>query len=182
MKKSHSVIISEAYKDWSPPAYATKTINRLLNGIPKDRLAGLKSVVITNSASLSHDRRKGKTKARGRKVSTVQCRGFYYEKWQGQPAWIKLLLDNMLEPWPAWTLYIPFLRDLVFSDTLFHELGHHIHKTQAPQHKEREDVADDWQKKLSRHYFRRRYWYLRPLCFVLGLLLKPLSRKMERKK
>ena len=182
MKESHGVIIREAYKDWSPPVRAAQTVDRLLNGIPRKRLADLKTIVLTNSANLPHDERKGKTKARGRKVPMVRCGGFYHEKWKDQPAWVQLLLDNILEPWPKWTLRVPFLRDLAFSEPLFHELGHHIHKTQVPQHKEREDVADIWRKKLSRYYFRRHYWYLMPLLFVLRLLLKPLYWMMERKK
>ena len=181
MKESHGVIIREAYKDYTPPVRAQQTVDRLLNGIPQKRLAGLKTVVLTNSSNLSHGERKGKTKARGRKVPMARCGGFYHEKWQGKPAWIQLLLDITLEPWPKWTLRIPFLRDLALSNPLFHELGHHIHKTQSPQHKEREDVAEDWRKKLSRHYFRRHYWYLMPFFFVLRLVLKPIYWIMKKR-
>jgi hypothetical protein len=182
MKKVHSVIIREAYKNWSPPVHAARAVDRLLNGIPKKRLSGLESVVITNSANLSHGERKGKMKSRGRKVRMVRCGGFYYEKWKGEPAWIQLLLDNMLEQWPTWMLRVPFFRDLAFSKTLFHELGHHIHATQAPQHKEPEDVAEDWRDKLTGYYFRRQYWYLAPLFFTLWLLLKPLYWMTKKRK
>ena len=181
MTKSHGVVIREVYKDYSPPARASRAVDRLLNGIPKKRLAGLKTVVITNSAGLSHDQRKGKTKARGRKVPVARCGGFYHEKWRGEPAWIQLLLDNILEGVPKRMLRIPLLRDVPLTEALFHELGHHIHKTQAPQHKEPEDVADDWKKRLSRQYLRRRYWYLMPLFFVLRFVLKPVGRMMTKR-
>jgi hypothetical protein len=48
---------------------------------------------------------------------------------------------------------------MVLGEVLFHEIGHHIHYTQAPEFREREDVAEDWKKRLSKIYFRKRYWY-----------------------
>lgn len=185
MKKSHGVIIREAYKDYSPPIRTQRTVDLLLNGIPKKRLNGLHTIVITNSANLSHDTRRGKIKSQGRKVHIVHSNGFYYGKRLGDPAWIQLLLDNILEPWPKCVLRIPFMRDLAVSDTLFHELGHHIHTTQEPQHKEPEGVADTWRKRLQGYYFRRRYWYLMPLFAVLWVILRPIYwiiKKHKKKK
>ncbi|MBN2560093.1 MAG: hypothetical protein JXQ75_04110 [Phycisphaerae bacterium] len=182
MRESHGVIIREVYKDYTPPVRARQTVDGLLNGIPKRHLAGLNTVVVTHSANLPRRERREKTKARGKKVPIVRCGGLYHGKWHGEPAWIQLLLDNIFESWPKWMLRIPFLQDMILSDTLFHELGHHIHSTQAPQHKEREDVAEDWNTKLSRHYFRKHYWYLTPLFLALRLVLKPIYWRMKRQK
>ena len=70
------------------------------------------------------------------------------------------------------------------GDVLYHEVGHHIHKSSEPEYREREDVADFWRKKLIGIYFRKQYWYLRPLTIVLKPLvtvLQGLSRKMQEK-
>lgn len=71
---------------------------------------------------------------------------------------------------------MPFLRDLFFAPTLFHEIGHHIHKTARPEFREREDVAEDWEGKLSRRYFWRRYWYLMPIIYPVALAVKLVNR------
>ncbi len=98
------------------------------------------------------------------------CSGWYIEKWNNQPAHIELLIDNIFFDYPAWVLKIGFISDVVLSQTFFHELGHHIHKTLAPEHSEREDVADKWKKRLSRNYSWKRYWYL----MILIMPFKPL--------
>jgi len=54
------------------------------------------------------------------------------------------------------------------GDTLYHEIGHHIHYTVRPEHREREDIADEWANKLNKKFVRRRYWYIYPLLFLLG--------------
>src|SRR5262249_23134580 len=54
-------------------------------------------------------------------------------------------------------------QDFAFGSPLFHEIGHHVHRTQAPEFRDREDVADRWRDRLLIPYFRRRYWYLVPL-------------------
>jgi len=174
IKDSHGVTICEAYKDYTPPAHIDRTVERLLGGVPPKYLAGLATVVLTNSGKLSHDQRKGKTKSRGRKVPMVECRGFYYHELQGEPAWIKLLLDNIFKAWPRWLVRIHFFRSLAIAQTLYHELGHHIHRTQVPMHKEPEKVAEDWGIWLSRYYIRKHYWYLVPMFFVLSFLLRPV--------
>ena len=68
-----------------------------------------------------------------------------------------------------------------FSEVLFHEIGHHIHKTQAPEFKEREDVAESWEKRLCKIYFRKRYWYLTPIAYVLYPLFW-LKKKLDSRK
>jgi len=172
MKQHHNITIREAYKDYTPPVPAAEIVDRLLSGLPPKRLIGLKTVVLTNAAGLSHDERRAKTWSRKRKVRIRECRGLYHQEWKNEPAWIELFVDSILQIWPRATLRIPLLRDLAFSDVLFHELGHHIHKTQAPEYKEREDVAEDWERRLDRYYYRRKYWYLAPLFLVLWVIVR----------
>ena len=177
-----AVAIKEAYKDYVPPLAVHKVITRLISGISQRYLIGLKTIVLTNAKGLSHDRRRAKTWARKRKVSIIESFGLYHEKWQGEPAWIEIFVDNVLQYWPSSLSLTPFFRDFVFADVFFHELGHHIHKTQMPQHKEREDVADKGRSLLMRQYLRRKYWYLMPVLLPLYFVAKPLYRFLMRRK
>ncbi len=66
----------------------------------------------------------------------------------------------------------PLLRYMVPSDTLYHEIGHHIHTVHKPIHEEREDVAVEWSRKLWSHFLRKRYWYLMPILYPLAKLFR----------
>ncbi len=61
---------------------------------------------------------------------------------------------------------IPFFKNTVLANVLYHELGHHIHYTLRPEHRERENVADEWASRLGAHFVRKKYWYLRPLIYL----------------
>ena len=182
MNEKHSIIIREAYQDYQPPFDVAATVNRLLNGVPQKRLAGLKTVVVASSQNLSKPVRKSKAHARGISYELGTCRGRYHQEWKSEPAWIELWADNILRHWPRAILCFSLLRDLAVSDVLFHEIGHHIHFTQVPEHKEREDVAEKWERRLNRHYYRRQYWHLFPLFLLLWLIMKPLKLLKKRKK
>jgi hypothetical protein len=181
MGDNHGIIIQDAYRDFVPPVNAQRTVGRLLSGIPGKYVSGIKTMVLTNAGGLSHDRRKQKTRSRKRKVPIRESSGLYHQEWHNEPAWIEIFVDNLCQRWPSWTLRIPFLRDLAFAEVLFHELGHHIQKTHVPEFKEREDVAGKWSERLSRHYLRRRYWYLMPLLFGLVFILKPFRNTKKKK-
>ena len=111
------------------------------------------------------------------------CAGWYVEKWNNEPAHIELLVDNNFDGYPAWILKIGFISAVAFSRTLFHELGHHIHKTQAPEHFEREDVADKWKRRVSRNFFWKRYWHflllIAPFKPLFDWLLKRYDERQK---
>lgn len=46
-------------------------------------------------------------------------------------------------------VWIPLLREISIGEVLYHELGHHIHACARPEHREKEDVADDWGRKME---------------------------------
>jgi len=96
--------------------------------------------------------------------------GIYHQSWQGQPAYIEIFVDNIIAQSPR-AMKIPPIRDALFSDVIFHEIGHHVHVTLAREFRKREEVADDWAFRIGRRYFRMRAWYLIPLAKVLGLEL-----------
>jgi len=46
-----------------------------------------------------------------------------------------------------------------------------------PEFREREDVAEEWEKKLTKQYLRKRY----PWMIVVVFLLKPFRKLIERR-
>jgi hypothetical protein len=175
------IIIDEGHGNLKSYMIAEKAIERLLSGIPHRYLSGLKSIVLNDSGTLNHQRKRQKTLWRKHKVAIRKSFGLYHQRWLGQPAWIEIFVDNIIRDWPPWLLKVPFFRDLFFGDVLFHEIGHHIHYTQAPEHKEREDVAEKWRKQLEGNFFRKKYWYIVfPILFI-KLLLKPFGHLLSRR-
>ena len=166
----------ELYKNYQPPCNARLAIQTLLRYTPPKYLHGLKHVLLTNASALSHDRRRGKTWSRRRKVRMKECRGLYYQPWQGSPARIELFVDNIVATWPPSALKVPIVRNICFAEVLYHELGHHIHATVHPEHSEREDIAEVWRKRLTGDFVRRRYWYL-----WLVLYAAAAGRKIARR-
>jgi hypothetical protein len=160
MKKKINVDIEEYYKDFSCPFSARHTIKDLLLRIPEKYYETLGKITLTNSNALNRKIRRKKSWHREKKYHLGECRGWYGREWRGKPAQITILVDNTIKVWPNWVLMIPFIRNLIFAEVFFHELGHHIHSTMAPEYNEKEDVADNWRKKLGRLYLRTRYWYL----------------------
>jgi len=183
MANNPKIEICESYKDFLPPSWIRRSVTRLVDGVPEKYVSGLHSVTLTNTDGLNHRRRRQKTISRKRKVSVIECRGLYHQKWQGKPATIELFVDKIIHRWPVIVLKVPLFQDLLLADVLYHELGHHIHKTSAPEHREREDVAEDWQKKLGRHYFRQKYKWLKPFRIIrkpiVALLLK-ITKLIQR--
>jgi hypothetical protein len=183
MNEIHGVVVREAYKDYQPHINVRKVVERLLAGPPEAQLVGLQTVVLTNSGNLNHNQRRDRTWSRRKKIQLRKCLGLYHGKTPQSEAWVELFVDNILSYWPRPFYYIPLLRDMVLADSLYHEIGHHIHHTQRPEYKDREDVADDWKWKLGRSYFRRRYWCLIPLGSIAKAIrttLKVLNKRKAR--
>ncbi len=152
------VEVIEHYREFNPPCDAKAIVEGLLASVPSELLVGLRSVVLTNAAALSGRRKRGYSWSRGRKARHAsEVLGLYHQKWKGDPAWIELFVDRMLEARPAWMLRLQFLRDFAFGSILYHELGHHIQATSKPEHREVETVADEWQSRLLRGHARRRH-------------------------
>jgi len=167
----NGVIIKVVYRDYQPPVDAERVIRHLIQLTSPEYLAGLRSVIIRNSGSLNHQRRRSKTRSRRRKVAVRKCGGLYHERWKGEPAWIEIFADNILNDWPKVLLWLPLIRDMVIAYVLFHEIGHHVHRTRAPEHREKEDVADKWRNRLMGAYLKKKYWYLFPFLVVASRLV-----------
>lgn len=164
--------VIEAYKDYTPPRFVLRTVETLIRSVPRNYLVGLKTVVLTNYGALSHDDRRNKLRSRGHQVPMPEVLGTYHQLWKGNPAWIQIFVDHIVNGLPRTLLWIPLFRYGFFAKVLYHELGHHIHKTIRPEYGEREDTADAWERKLSRRFLRTRYWYLLPVLYPLGMALR----------
>ena len=162
-KNQHEVDIVESYKDYEPPNFVIHSVRKMIYVLPDNLLSGLKTVVLTNAGGLSHKRRRRKTMSRGKKVPLRDWLGVYHRKSKSNPAWIEIFIDHIVDDYPGSILYIPILREMMISKTLYHEIGHHIHLTQAPEHREKEDVADKWSIRLERYYFRKQH----PICIII---------------
>ena len=157
------ITVNENYKNYTSSKTVRRTIERLLSSVPAGHLSGLTSVVLTNSQALG----KGKTKrVRGRKYPENTCRGFYHHASRESGAWVEIVVDNIADTVPEFFLRWNFLSDLLFSETLFHEVGHHLDATIGSPSRTGEAAAHEWSKRLARRYFRRRYWYLLPFLLV----------------
>jgi hypothetical protein len=147
----------EAYRDFVPPANFKQVVETLLAYVPPKYLAGLKTIILTNSSALSRDQRRQKTWSRNHKVRLSECRGSYSRATKSSSAAVWLYVDSIVRGWPGWMTRPPLLRYMVPLDTLYHEIGHHIHTVHKPIHEEREDVAVEWSRKLWSHFLRKRY-------------------------
>lgn len=170
------------FSDYEPPFDVASTTQRILDSVPRQYLTGLSAVVLTNASGLSRKRRNNTVKARRRKVRMGAARGLYHPAWNGNRAWIEIFVDNTLrELEKGWWLRVPFVRESMLSDVLFHEIGHHIHFAVRPEYREKEDVADVWKVRLERNYHQQRVSWVRIASrLVPPFLLLYLERQRQK--
>ena len=166
--------IQELYKNYTPSVNVKKTIETLLLSVPSESLAGLGEIVLTNVSALSRELKRRRVSTGGR-VSDV--RGFYEPSGKEQPAQIYLFVDNILEGRSDFYLKLPFSRNFLFAEVLFHEIGHHVQYWSKSKLTDKEVFADKHAVELSRMFFRQHYWFLRPFkvpIMVLSWFMKKL--------
>jgi hypothetical protein len=165
-----------SFSDYSPPFDVSSLVERMLEFVPPRYLLGLREVVLTNKIGLSRARRRSVTKSRGKKVKILQARGLYHPAWKGKQAWIEIFVDSTLSVYEKglwrWLLHFGYFQENEIGGVLFHEIGHHIDATHRPEFREKEDIADDWSKKLRREWLRKE----RPLLRKIFRLIAPLIR------
>jgi len=168
--------IIESYRDFAPPARLRTFVEQLLGSVPANYLRGLKAIVLSNQRALTRNQRRQKIWGRGRKHRLAEARGAYYGATNSSPATVWLYVDNILKMSPPWTLRIPVVRYAELGEVLFHEIGHHIHAVHVPVYDGKENVAEDWSRRLGRQFFRKHYWYLVPFRYPLSVLVKSALR------
>ncbi|MGC2003079.1 MAG: hypothetical protein WA658_24705, partial [Candidatus Acidiferrales bacterium] len=147
-------------------------ISILLDCVSPNYLRGLKAIILTNQAALTRNQRRQKIWSRNRKIRLAEARGAYYRATRSSPAIVWLYVDNILKGMPGWILKVPMARYPEFGEVLYHEIGHHIHAVHEPVHEGKENVAEDWSKRLGRQFFRAHYWYLVPFRYPILFLVK----------
>jgi len=131
VRSGRMVELVEAYRDFAAPCDARSTVAELLEAVPPEHLAGLRWVVLTNSAALPGPPKRGRSLSRGKKARHFAAAGLYHAAWQGQAAWIEIFVDKTLYGPPRWLLKLPLVRNILLLWVLFHQFGHHIQKRSA---------------------------------------------------
>ncbi|MGD9852061.1 MAG: hypothetical protein AB7T38_12405 [Nitrospirales bacterium] len=116
-------MVQEIYKDYTPKVNVRKTIQILLEYVQPEDLAYLESIVLTNTVALSRRKKRQRSSSR---APLSRVLGRYYQKWKRQPAYIELYVDNILEDVSWFDRRIPMLRNWMFAEVLYHEIGHHV--------------------------------------------------------
>ena len=175
------VKVNEAYQGWSAPGWIQEVTRGLLEAVEPRHLRGLQAVVLTNRDALTRDRKRAKVWWRSRKVRIAESLGLYHHATPREGAWIELMTDSVLAGAPRWAWYFPIIRDGLLADTLYHEIGHHIHAVHAPEYRERENVADEWRDRLMRAMYRHKHPVFARLMAVIVAPVRWL-RAIRRKR
>jgi hypothetical protein len=159
--------IQELYTDYTPSVNVKRTIETLLFSVPSKTLAGLQEIILTNVSGLSREQRRIKG-ILGTRPS--QSKGRYHPEGKGRPAQIYLFVDNILEDRSGFYLKLPFSKNFLFAEVLFHEIGHHVQYWSKSKLTDKEGFANRQAAELSRKFFRQHYWYLLPFKVPIKVL------------
>ena len=162
LPETREIRINETYRGYAPRVNASAIVHQLLSSVPAKYLRGLDCIVLTNETALPRSGRIGKMWSRGRKFKKSDVLGLYHGRSRsggGSSPYIELRVDKIIASLRGASLWVPILREIAFGHVLFHEVGHHIHRTTRPEHSEKEDVADRWAGKLNVNFIRKKYWY-----------------------
>ncbi len=163
--------ITENYSQQTNLPSYTSTVKKLLKYVPQHWLDGLKEIILTDTTSLPRKSRRQKLGDKGHRAFAGKCNGYYSQGDANSPASVTLLMDNVMDL-PKLLRIIPLLKYFLIGYTLYHEIGHHIHKYIKPEYKKKELVAQDYNRKLLNKMMFTRYWYFVPLFFILAMIIK----------
>lgn len=156
-------------------------VRRMLGVVPDACLDGIEKIELRVGVEGNRKYRRAKRRWRREKHLIQKTLGSYYPRRQNCTPYIVLYVDNLDGicadiPWFArW-----FLKESRFAETLFHEIGHHIHLDKRRDYRNPENTADDWADYYTIKYLRKRFWWLRPVARFTRLL--PGFRTAKRRK
>ena len=169
------------YEDYGADKTTTKLsglVSHLLATVPAEYLRGLHHVTLTSFWGGNREVRKRAHRSRGRKVRAGRASGLYTPRQSGSEACIVLYVDILLKQMHTWWSWLRPVREIIVGQTLFHELGHHVHHTIGREYREKEDVADEWCYALLFHHIQR----VHPLVWRVLKHGAPLYLKLRGKK
>jgi hypothetical protein len=176
---SSNVKIVAQYRDYAPPVEIYRCLRILLQNVPKEHLAGLYKITLTNSECL-RESYQGKLQLGKRRIRPADCRGLY------QRGHILLLVDQIFMDCSELFLLFPPIKTYLLGEVLYHEIGHHIHRLQEPGYRaDKEAFADEWKDKLLRSFISKRYWYFSVVSIPYQHLIHPIVawfRKRNKRK
>lgn len=91
-----------------------------------------------------------------------------------------ILLDNLIEQYSSRLMEIFFFRTLFISKPLFHEIGHHMHRTIITDNRDKEIVANLYEIELRNIFFHKRYLFLE-ICLYPFFLFYKYSKLLQSK-
>jgi hypothetical protein len=137
-------------------------VERLIQRLPRDHVAGLDAVILVDQLSYRSGRRRGVPAA-------------YSPHTAGGPApHIELAIPVILAGEPPVARIIPLLRTVMIARMLYHEVGHHYHVvcgTGAGQ-RERERLAVEYQGQMLARLYPRTFLALRAMREVCRRFVK----------
>lgn len=169
-------IRSELSQNVEPPWFRP-TVERLVSWLPEAYCRNLGAVVLTETAVI-RKRRVRRSRASRRGVTL----GRYHRPWNGEPAWIELVVDEVVKGIPGPLCWIRAIREFAVGRVLFHEIGHHLDATIGSVGRTGEHGAIAWEKRLSGEYLRKRHGYLRPFGRQLMLVARFAKWMAARKR
>lgn len=154
----------------------SRDVSLLLSSVPSRRLAGIGTVALLTSRELPRRDRRRAVDVAGSKVVLGSAHGFYAHSSASRAGTITIAVDQIFQRPTSLALRVPILRRMLLCRTLFHEVGHHIHHTTSREHKDREQVADNWSVALFWRFLFRRYIFAIPFMVLLAAFYRPFLR------
>lgn len=131
------VEVRVAYRNYRPPVDVAAAVKLLVSYVPRQYLKKLGRIVLANSSGLNRSFRHAKTWSHDHKVRLYESGGLYFQERRGSSASIVLLVDNIIHSRRPLILKFPPVRNHIFAEVLYHEIGHHINMTACPEYTER---------------------------------------------
>jgi hypothetical protein len=160
-----SLPIQEFYKS-APPVNAKGVVENLLLAVPSEYLTGLECIILCDVPSFKEHY------GQEEKISDaryIRCRN-------GTNPVIEICVDKLVEGYEGFPLKLSIVRDFLLSEVLYHEIGHHIHRT-SKNNIGSEAEAEKWRKIFQERYLLKRHWLiLIPLLIFSKLFKRRISK------
>jgi hypothetical protein len=158
------------------PAWFRPTIERLLASLPEGSCQGLGAIVLTRTDITANRPRQRRARTNRKGIAL----GKYHRGWKGEPAWIELVVDEIITTIPRELRWIRIFRDRAVGQVLFHEIGHHLDAKRLSVGRTGEHGAEAWESRLGRRYLQQRYGYLRPFAPLLLATTRLMMRVVRK--
>ena len=175
--------IEKAYGTYVPRVDYPTLVRRMLAVVPDACLDGIEKIDLRAGTKGNRAHRRAKHRSRGKKYLNKESLGLYYPRAQSKAPYIVLHVDNLDN---QYEYSVPILGRIMsesdIAETLFHEIGHHIHLTKHRENRERENVADNWADFYRIRYMRKQFWWLRVLLRPIFVPIRLYWRMFNRER